>query len=605
LGTGTASSPKDNPEGLSITHLEFRRAGQKGKPRIALLSTSILNISLSDVSDPPSLALVQAFRAEVTDALRAAEFHDKGSLLQGLSIGVQAELEERAGQADGPWAGGPVLRLAPRLPLLAGREELLADLDDRFTGAAGRGPQVVALTGLGGADKTSVAVEYAHRHLDQVEVAWQLPAENATVLAAGFTDLAAELGTGAAAGGGDPVAGVHSALAAYPGAWLLIFDNAQDATVVEPFLPPAGRGRVLITSRSALWPAGQAVEVPVLGAEVAADYLVRLTEDADRGSALELAGELGGLPLALEQAAAYIRASASSLARYLVLLRQRRPDLLARGEADGSGKTVATTWSLAFTQLEGSAPAAVGLLRLLACCAPEAIPFRLLLQPRPGLADDLSGDVAAALMPLLEDEMEADAAVRALRPYSLVTPAEDGVVSVHRLVQAVTLAQVRADVAGQWKQAAAALIEAAIPADTDLPANWPVCAPLLPHARAVLGLTSGGMQRIADYLGKSGSYPAARDLFQLIADAYAQDDAHGPENRDTLVARANLAHWTGEAGDAAGARDQFAGLLPTDERVLGTDDRQTLADRGSLARWTGEAGDAARACRVDLGFGLM
>src|SRR5262249_26098202 len=186
-----------------------------------------------------------------------------------------------------------------------------------------------------------------------------------------------------------------------------------------------------------------------------ADYLVRLTEDADRGSALELAGELGGLPLALEQAAAYIRATASSLARYLMLLRQRRPDLLARGEAEEAGKAVATTWSLAFTQLERSAPAAVGLLRLLACCAPEAIPFRLLLQPRPGLENDLGGDVAAVLTPLLEDELKVDAAVAALRPYSLVTPSGDGLVSVHRLVQAVTLAQGLADVASPWEQAAA------------------------------------------------------------------------------------------------------------------------------------------------------
>ena len=42
---------------------------------------------------------------------------------------------------------------------------------------------------------------------------------------------------------------------------------------------------------------------------------------------------------------------------------------------------------------------------------------------------------------------------------------------VHRLVQAVTLGPDAADVASQWKQAAAALIEAAIPADTDPPAT--------------------------------------------------------------------------------------------------------------------------------------
>ena len=37
---------EDNPEGLSITQLEFRRAGQSDIPRIALLRTSIPDVSL-------------------------------------------------------------------------------------------------------------------------------------------------------------------------------------------------------------------------------------------------------------------------------------------------------------------------------------------------------------------------------------------------------------------------------------------------------------------------------------------------------------------------------------------------------------------------------
>ena len=122
-----------------------------------------------------------------------------------------------------------------------------------------------------------------------------------------------------------------------------------------------------------------------------------------------------------------------------------------------------------------------------------------------------------------------------------------------------------------------------------------MCAVLLPHARAVLDLTSGGMWQIAQYLGYSGSYPAARDLFQLIADAHEDSDAYGPEHPDTLAARDNLARWTGEAGDAAGARDQFAALLPIRERVLGPEHPDTLTARHDLARWTGEAGDAAGA----------
>jgi hypothetical protein len=73
----------------------------------------------------------------------------------------------------------------------------------------------------------SVAVEHAHRQLAEVGLAWQLPAEDSTVLTAGFTELAAQLGTGGAEGGGDPVALVHTALAGYPRRWLLVFDNAR------------------------------------------------------------------------------------------------------------------------------------------------------------------------------------------------------------------------------------------------------------------------------------------------------------------------------------------------------------------------------------------
>ena len=190
------------------------------------------------------------------------------------------------------------------------------------------------------------------------------------------------------------------------------------------------------------------------------------------------------------------------------------------------------------------------------------------------------------LAPLLEDELAAGDAIAALRRYSLISPPADGSVSVHRLVQAVTAGQMPAELARAWRQAAAALIKAAIPGDTALPEVWPACAALLPHAQAALDLTSGGMGRIAQYLGYSGSYPAARDLSRVIADAHTEDDAYGPEHPGTLIARANLARWTGEAGDAAAARDQYAALLPVLEQVLGPEHWHTLAARSDLAYWT-------------------
>jgi hypothetical protein len=63
-----------------------------------------------------------------------------------------------------------------------------------------------------------------------------------------------------------------------------------------------------------------------------------------------------------------------------------------------------------------------------------------------------------------------------------------------------------------------------------------------------------------------------------------------------LTTRGNLARWTGEAGDAAGARDQYAALLPIMKRVRGPDHPHTLTTRGNLAHWAREASDD-----VDIG----
>ena len=467
-------------------------------------------------------------------------------------------------------------------------------LDARLSAQGGRWPRVVALCGLGGAGKTSVAVEYAHRHLAEVGLAWQFPAEDATVLTAEFSRLAGQLGVRDLLDVRDPVASVHAVLAAFPAAWLLVFDNAPGQGAVQRFLPPAGRGQVLITSQSAVWALGRAVEVPVLDTEIAAGFLVNRTGDPDRQAATGLAEGLGGLPLALEQAAAYIQATDATLTGYLSMFRQRQADLLARGEAIGHPADVAATLGLALSRLAAEKPAAAGLLRLLACLAPEPVPWTLLLSAGQ-VVEELDLSVAAAVGPLLGDPIATGDAISALRRYSLVTPAGDGLVLVHRLVQAITRGQASPAAARAWAQAAAALVGAAIPADTELPSAWPSCALLLPHARAVLDLTSCGMRHMASYLGHSGSYLAARDLFRLIAGACDEAAAFGPEHRDSLTARTALARWTGEAGNAAGARDQLAALLPIRERVLGPEEPGTLTDRAALAGWTGEAGDPAGA----------
>ncbi len=490
--------------------------------------------------------------------------------------------------------GRPV-RLAPRPAFLMGREGLLAELDTRFAGGDGLRARTVTLCGLGGSGKTSVAVEYAYHLLDEAGMVWQFAAEDAIVLAAGFADLAAELGAQDLLDVRDPVDTVHRVLAAFPADWLLLFDNAPDRETVEAFVPPAGPGRVLITSQNECWPADQSLDVPVLDLEVGAEFLTIRTGDPDKMTARELAGqpELGGLPLALEQAAAHMRATGVSLAGYLASFRQRRAGLLASGGPADLPGPVATTWTLAFERLEQAHPSAVALLRLLAFCGPEAIPIRLLLQPRPELTKRLAAQVAPFLVPLLEDQSEAKGAIAALRQCSLITPAGDESVSVHHLVQAVTVLQMPRELAAAWRQATADVIEAALPANPEQPQTWPDYTTLLPHAHAVLPPGSRGMTQIVRYLSKRGTYPAAIELGQRVLKARAH--IIGPEHPDTLATRDELAYWTGQAGDAGAARDQFAALLPVAERALGPEHSDTLTNRHNLANFVGYAGDAGAA----------
>jgi hypothetical protein len=510
-----------------------------------------------------------------------------------------------AAGVGGPPSPAPVMpvRLAPRPAFLAGRDGLLGELAARLAG--GPGPRVAVLSGLGGAGKTSVAVEYAHRQLPGAGVCWQFAAEDTAVLEAEFAVLAAQLGAGDSR---DPVAFVHAVLARQQAGWLLVFDNVPDQGSVRRFLPPAGSGQVVITTQSQLWLPEQALDVPVLGPDVAAGFLVTRTGDPDRASATAIAGELGGLPLALEQAGAYMQAAGMTLAQYLPLLRARQGDLLARGQAGGHPGHVAATLGLALAWLAADAPHAAGLMRLLAFLAPEPVPLALLLThphphphpgPGPGAGAEagagLGADVLAEIGPLLGDPLAVADAVAALRRYSLVTPAGDGLVLVHRLVQAVTRAALPAGQADWWRQAAATLTEAAVPPDPEDHATWPEFAVLLPHARAVLDLTSAGMSRAAAYLGESGSHHAARELSALITSACAGDDRYGPEHPATLTARFMLARSAGLAGDPAGARDQLAALLPVQERILGPEHPGTLATRLYHAHWAGAAGDPAGA----------
>jgi hypothetical protein len=293
------------------------------------------------------------------------------------------------------------------------------------------------------------------------------------------------------------------------------------------------------------------------------------------GELAALAGELGLLPLALTQAGAYIaRTPGMSVTRYRGLLAGFPARMHAVAAAGDTRDVIARVWSLTGARIAELDPLAPRLLSVLACYGPDRLPADVLYR-LPGA-----------------DELQVAQALGVLASYSMITVSGDAV-GVHRLVQAVTLAGLAEDERQEVRDAAAGLLAGALPADPAVLGSWFVYARLLPHARAVLPAGSTAMAQIIDFLDASGDYTTARTLQH---DRYrALRDTLGPDHPGTLSAWASLANHTGQAGDAAKARDQYAALLPERERVCGPDHPDTLADRSNLARWTGQAGDAAAA----------
>ncbi|HET6355447.1 FxSxx-COOH system tetratricopeptide repeat protein [Streptomyces sp.] len=511
--------------------------------------------------------------------------------LTAVTVGRDLHIDQRTIHPE-PVPTRP-FRLDPRLPGLRGREDLLTTIADRLATAPGPGPRLIVLHGLGGVGKSTVAVEYVHRHQDEYGLVWQLRAEDPTVLSADYRRLADSLDLNDRAESADPIDQVRKALAARSDRWLLLLDNVTDEDAIRGMLPAGGDGEILITTRSALWADDLALEVPVLDRKDAADFLIARSGDTDRPSALALADELGALPLALAQAASYVAATGRSLRWYRTQLDRRRAELLRRGMPWGYENRVASTWELSFRRLRSTVPAAVTLLRLLACCAPDSIPYGLLLMPReePVTFDDDA--IAALVEPLMHDDLTLDDAIVGLRRYSLVAAVADGMVSVHRLVQAITIEELPDERRRAWRSSVAALVAAALPDGPGRPAAWPTYGALVAHARAALAPNHPGTAKLLEYLGASGDYRTARMVQEEVcADA---TERLGAEHPDALQARAALANWTGMAGHPAAARDALEALLPVCERVWGPNDRRTLRLTGRVADWTGQSGGWARA----------
>jgi len=454
------------------------------------------------------------------------------------------------------------------------------------------GVVVQAVHGLGGVGKSMLAAQWAAAHAAEYRLTWWITAATGADIDARLASLAVALQP--ALTGVLPLEALREGavqwLAAHPG-WLVILDNVSDPADVAPLLARAPAGRYLITSRRASGWHGTAVPVrlDVLEAAEAQALLAAIlgpVRPGEADGAAELCAELGFLPLAIEQAGAYLAQAGATPREYLDLLAFYPAAMYqAAPEGGDATRTIARIWHVTLDRLADE-PLAGQVLRILAWCAPDAIPRTLL----DGLADP------PALL----------AAVGRLAAYSMLT-AGAGTLAVHRLVQAVTRTPDPADphrapqAIDAARDQATRQLAGAVPGWQD-PAGWPEWRMLLPHIDALAShappdtdtsATASLLNQAGLFLNRQGQPGRATGYLQRALAGYVR--VLGADHPDTLTSRNSLAYACQDAGDRGRAIVLLEQTLADRLRVPGADHPDTLTSQNNLAIAYQDAGDRGRA----------
>ncbi len=478
-----------------------------------------------------------------------------------------------------------------------GREGILADLHVAFTSKVML-PQVIS--GLGGIGKTQTALEYAYRYQQDYRYIFWVRADTPDLLNSDFIIIAGllELATKDIQDQTLTIAAVKHWLQTHTG-WLLVLDNADDSQAVLNFLPAKLQGHVLLTTRQpARGTQIQNHELQEMKPEEGCLFLLRRAKiilpdapfDAIASSDLEKTGRIvsmmGGLPLALTQAGAYIETVQCGLAGYMERYQLRRSKLLQerRGLTSEHPAPVAETWSLSFEMVEQSNPAAAELLRLCAFLHPDAIPEELITGG--------AAEIGPVLQPVASDIMELDDTIAVLLNYSLIRRNLDrNTLTIHRLVQDVLKDSLDLDTQRQWAERIVRTVNLVFPQVTF--DTWQKCQRLLPHAQTCATLieqwhftfseTAQLLTKTGYYLRERAQYAEAEPILVQALDIYKQtqrDDSFDAAH--TLNELAELYRLRGKYAQAEQYHHEALAIREHLPPALQADLARTLNNFGKL-----------------------
>ena len=503
----------------------------------------------------------------------------------------------------------------PRNPYFSGREMLLQDVERIL-----QEKRILGLCGLGGIGKTQIALEFAYRSADSYSHVFFVSAMSDEDLCSDLLVIARKLQL--VSPQALPVVAIDALRQwmAENSGWLLICDRADDPQIAQRMLPRTFAGTILITSRShSCQKLGiTTLEVAEFSAAESVAFLLKRVvrqpasttpeQAAEEQAICRMAEELGHLPLALEQAAAYLVETDASWTRYLQAYQRQRLRLIERfaprmGDYRAS---LATTWQMNFDEIRRLDPAAAELLGLSAFLHPSQIP------------EELFGGTAAHLPPLLEaalqgdDPLRLDELLRILLRYSLIRRnSAQRTYSVPRPVQEVLRSQLTAETALAYQQSIVYALERMFPTLRPPLSNEDrqSCERLLPHVRAVQAMatiqtqTVGAslLKRCGDYVDSRGQYPDAVEMLKIaLTSLERRFKPDAPETIDTMASLAAALRRQGLYQDSELLQNRVLSLLRT---TYGEEDSRVAHSLINLAKLNirmGHYREAERLLEVSL-----
>lgn len=560
---------------------------------------AVVAVQVDDVRLPDSYL----DRASLVDLHALDETGCEGRLLGALELAGQLSNSGPAvprfpGHVPDYW------NVPQRNSTFTGRGYILEQVREQLrSGMTAVVPQHQALFGLGGVGKTQIALEYVHRFMADYDLVWWVSAEHVDNVVASLAELGSLIG---APGGEDMALASQETVRMLSRGnptkrWILVFDNADKPADLDDYLPTTGGGHILVTSRNQAWSEkGATLPVDVFQRQESVEHLSRRAPGLTPTEADQVAHAVGDLPLAVEQAGAWLAETATPTDEYLRRLTEETAAVMALNQPADYPETVAATWNISIERLKERSPASVRLMQLCAFLAPEPISAKLLFE---------SDEMLDALRPYdatLKESLLIGRVVREIGQLALAKVDQiSGSIQVHRLVQAVIRSQMTEEERRRTRHTVHNVLRGARPKGdepTDNRTNWPQFDIIWPHLSAsdVRNCTEAEPRRLlidrVRYLWKRGEFPRAQRLAEELL-------AHwktplGEDDEQYLYLRCQLANVQRSQGLYVEAQEIDDDLLQRQRRVLGNRHPHTFVTTSSLASDLAALGEYTKAVEL-------